>query len=453
MKPQDLYFSLPPRLQSVAVTAAGWRNHPSRYGRVYRSARAALPELDLYPWPELERVQWALLDGLFQHARSSAKFYAHKYRHLPDSFRPTGATLQAVPELGKEELRANVEDAYTLSARDSVELHTGGTTGKSLVVRMSMHDMQLRMAILDHFKARVGFENRQMRRVTFNGKHIVHADASRPPYWRYNAAVRQLIMSSFHVTESNLGSYVDALNDFRPESIDGFFSSIVEVAKYVERSGKRLNFVPIAIFPTSEMVDEDGRRVIERVFRAPVFNQYSSSEGAPFITECQARTLHVEPVTGVFEAGPHGDMLVTSIQTSGTPLIRYAIGDSIEFGETASCECGRWTPIIRTIHGRGNDFLYRSDGAKIQAGNVANIFKNVPNSVIEAQLRQVRIGAVHILIVVDKSRFEESHLQILRNEFASKFDRGTTLEISVVPAIERAKSGKKRLILNEVEPK
>ena len=45
--------------------------------------------------------------------------------------------------------------------------------GKSLVILMTVEDMMKSMSMLDYFKSWVGFKHKEMRRGTFNGKHIV----------------------------------------------------------------------------------------------------------------------------------------------------------------------------------------------------------------------------------------------------------------------------------------
>ncbi|MEY3120410.1 MAG: hypothetical protein RL548_767, partial [Bacteroidota bacterium] len=51
-------------------------------------------------------------------------------------------------------------------------------------------------------------------------------------------------------------------------------------------------------------------------------------------------------------------------------------------GEEKKCKCGSEAPIVKEIIGRKLDYLYTSDGAKINGGNIANIFKSIPNAII-----------------------------------------------------------------------
>ncbi|NBL00805.1 MAG: phenylacetate--CoA ligase family protein [Erysipelotrichia bacterium] len=250
-----------------------------------------------------------------------------------------------------------------------------------------------------------------------------------------------------------MGSYVNSLNYFKPQAIDGFFMSICDIANYIERHDIKLEFQPIAIFPTSETLTNSGRELLERVFKCKVYDQYASSEGAPFVTECKKQVLHIELATGVFEklTEDNDEILVTSFTTHGTPLIRYRIGDSMKIdSESAKCFCGNEAPIVKEIQGRKLDFLYTSKGAKINGGNIANLFKNMPNALVRAQTIQDQMDEVRILLEVDKRLYKKEYDELLKDEFEHKFGSDTKIIIEHVDEIPREKSGKFRMIKNNI---
>ncbi len=145
------------------------------------------------------------------------------------------------------------------------------------------------------------------------------------------------------------------------------------------------------------------------------------------------------------------EILVTSFLNYGTPLIRYRIGDSMVFEEhNKLCECGFNTPLIKSIEGRKVDYLYSTNGAKINLGNVSNIFKNVPNTIIKSQLIQESMNHLTVKIVVDNN-FSQKHKDLLIDEIKHKFGNDMKVDIEIVDDIPREKSGKHRLIVNKVE--
>lgn len=451
-----IYDHSPVFLQNLAVTISGKGKASRRYGSEYAQFRAFLKECDSWSREELLAYQQRELNAFLSFVRTNSRYYQDLYAgiDLPDPF--TVDDLRLLPIVTKEMLRENIEHIVTIDRRAASIGHTGGTTGKSLTVYNRPMDGQRRMAILDHFKSRHGFENGQMRKATFNGKYIIPVGNKTPVFWRHNAAIKQRIYSSFHLTEKNLPLYVADMNEFRPAAIDGFFSSIYEIASFILRHGVDLKFTPIAIFPTSETVTPRERLIIEQAFRCPVRDQYASSEGAPFITECTHGRLHYETISGVFEecnlpgAEPH-ETLVTSFSTYGTPLIRYRIGDVVELADSSeSCGCGLHTPLVKRIGGRRADFLYSDNGAKVNSGQIANIFKSCPNSVVRAQIVQNEVGRVEIRVIPDRRLFGTSDQDSIRAAARQTLGRGTAITIVLTDEIERARSGKHRLIVNNV---
>ncbi len=79
-----------------------------------------------------------------------------------------------------------------------------------------------------------------------------------------------MLYSSFHLTEGNIPYYIESLNNFKPEAIDGFVSSIYEIAFYIKRKNVKLEFQPKVIFPTSETLTEEHRKTIEEAFNCKV---------------------------------------------------------------------------------------------------------------------------------------------------------------------------------------
>lgn len=449
---EGVYNVLPVSMQNLMVSVRGLANEPVRYGRQYHEHRTFLEEFDRWSLEEKLQYQNDELVRFLSYAVDNSPFYHDLYRDVDLARIRTVEDLRSLPIIDKEILRVNAEQLATIPRRGSLEWHTGGTTGKSLVVRATPEDMMRRMATLDHFKARHGFEHRRMRRATFNGKHVVPPARPRAPYWRYNASCKQLILSAFHLTETNMGAYVDALNDFRPMAIDGFFTCICDVASYIERRERKLTFRPVAVFPTSETLTAPGRDLIKRVFGCGVFDQYASSEGAPFVTECSHGSMHIEHSSGVFEAaGTEDEVLVTSFTTHGTPLIRYRIGDRMRFSDSTNCACGVESLRVESIEGRRLDFLYRADGMRISAAYMNNLFKHIPSAIVRSQFIQEQLGSVTMLVEADPKLYRPEYDALLDEEFVRLFGSTTTLEIVHVDGIPREPSGKLRFIRNEVQ--
>jgi phenylacetate-CoA ligase len=443
-----LYGRLPAPLQTAAVTVRGAQLALERYGAVYRRTLRELPAVFALSAGELEALQMERLRELVSYAQRHSPFYREALAGVDAAALRRVEDLRALPVMEKETLRARAPEVYTLPLSRAVEGHTGGTTGKSLVVAYTKGDFQRRMAELDHFRGHHGARH-GMRRATFTGKHVVGRERHGNVFWRTNWVLRQRFYSTFHLAPDYLPYYLDDLERFRPQVIDGFPAAITDLADAVLRRGRPLSFRPVAVFTSAEPLYPHQRERLRAVFGVEPRDQYASSEGAPVIVECRAGRLHLLPHTGVVEEDENGDALVTSFTTHGTPLIRYRIGDRIHMDGDQRCDCGWNMPVVREIEGRAADFLYTPEGARIYAVNFANAIKNLPNALVRAQFVQHARDRVQVRLEVDPARFDpHAHVAQVRREVRDRLGEAVRVDVDVVPKIERTDGGKFRMIVN-----
>jgi len=392
-----------------------------------------------------------LLDWAVKHS----VFYREFYKNVKISEIRSLGDIKKLPVLDKETLRKHIKDVYTINPKKGILCFTGGTTGKSLCVVRTKKDEQKRMAYLDFFKLKHGFVNIKMKSARFNGKNIIPLGQKGKCFWRDNIFIKQRIYSSFHISQNNIPYYIDNLNKFKPVVIDGFVTSIYEVAKYMKEHSIKPQFKLLAVFPTSETVLPIHREVISEVFGCPVRDQYASSEGAPFITECTEGYMHENIDTGVFEHVKTGNgtkLIVTSFSSYGTPLIRYDIGDNvIESDSDNLCKCNSSHPIVKGIDGRKAEYLVSKERGNINLGNLSNIVKELPNCVEKIQFIQNNIDQIEIYMVIDRNLYKSEYDQLILKEMTYRFGEKMSFKLIKVRDIAREKSGKYCMIKNNIK--
>lgn len=89
----------------------------------------------------------------------------------------------------------------------------------------------------------------------------------------------------------------------------------------------------------------------------------------------------------------------------------------------------------------------------MNAGNVANLLKNIPNAIIRAQFQQEKMDEITAVLEVEPTLYKQEHEKRLREEFYHKFGPNLKVNIKIVEEIPREKSGKYRMIVNTVESK
>ena len=143
--------------------------------------------------------------------------------------------------------------------------------------------------MLDIFRERFGYRTRA-KTAWFSGKNIITAsDIKKNVFWKTDVVRNIRYYSTFHMSYKNLIHYLNDLNKFKPEFVVGFPSSLYELARFAEIENYKLEFNSRAIFPTAETLIENEITSIENLFNCGAYNQYASSDGAPFLLECEKK--------------------------------------------------------------------------------------------------------------------------------------------------------------------
>jgi phenylacetate-CoA ligase len=445
-----LYKALPVWAQNSGLTMYGYLLRHRRYGGGHREALAELERTQWLGAADLQALQLKALNQLLGVARQ-VPFY--QGRSLPRGPVRSTDELQDVPLLGKDELQRAGTATIAPDQPRPLEIHTGGTTGKPLTVFCDRASLRRNYAFFERFKRWAGI-GPKARVATFAGRMVVPPEASDPPFWRWNGAMRTTLFSSYHISPATLPAYVAELSRFKPDLIDSYPSSLVPLATYLLDQGIQ-TVRPRAIITSSETLVDADRALIEAAFGCRVFDHYGAAEMVAFITQCEAGSYHANPEYGIAEIltdgrparpGESGDLVATGLINPIMPLIRYRTGDTAVFGDT-SCACGRAFPIIAKIEGRRDDVLITPDGRRI--GRLDPIFKST-QGLYETRIVQDAIDRVRIEGVV-VGEFTAADEQDLVTQLQARMGPLVTVEFVRVPSIPRTSSGKFRAVVNNVK--
>lgn len=451
MNPDKIYQHLPNFIQNWLISLFNFLAYRKRYGGNYRKYRKLYKENRSLSYDELITIQEKNLQNFLVHSFNNSSYYNQLYSNAPNL-----SDFKNLPILKKEDLRKNIKKIVTIDKNQAIVSKTGGTTGKSLEVYYTPDDMQNRFAMLDDFRSRFGYELGK-KTAWFSGKNILNArDIKKKRFWKFDYLYKVRYYSTFHIKEDYLRYYINDLIKYKPEYIVGFPSSLKDIADYGLRNNIEFPKSIKAIFPTAETITPTMRYSIETFFNAPMYNQYASSEGAPFIFECRNRNLHLELQSGVFEVlddnqqiSKSGDLVVTSFTTHGTPLIRYDIGDAISLSDE-TCNCGNNNPLVKEILGRVDDFLWSIENGKINLGNISNTLKDV-HGLVQFQAIQNDLNKIEIYYITDKSFFSNNDFAKFKSNWKDRMGYQMDLDFIEVDEISTEKSGKFRIIKNNIK--
>ena len=447
MELMDIYNHSPIWIQNILTTIKGYSLKRRRFSKEYKTALKEYLNRNYSDYQQLLDYQWIRTEELINYAYQNSSFYQKLYDGIDLKEVATKRDITMLPVLEKEIVRGNIIDIYTIPEKEAFKSNTSGTSGKSICFWYTKSDLQRRMAYLDAFKIRCGFIPMKMKRASFNSAKIVPPNQKMNIFWRDNLSIRQRIYSGYHCKGENLQYYVENLKKFQPASIDGYPSAIYEVANYINNNSVMLGFKPVAIFPTAETLLSFQKVAIEKAFHCPVYNQYASSEGAPYVVGCKANHLHYCMDTGIIEFLDDGEILVTCFETHGTPLIRYKIGDKMFLSEESKCTCGIDMPIVASIEGRNTDYILSKQNGKVTSVFLSLVSEEFLNSIKEMQYIQNTIDTVDVYIVVDNN-YSESMNEIILKKLHYSLGDDMEINIHIVSELHKESSGKCRFVIN-----
>lgn len=447
-----LYLRAPVWMQNVLLSGYGRLLRRRRYGGVHRRHLAWLMETQWLPAEDLQRLQVDRLNRQIAIARAAVPLY--RDRGLPEREIESLDDLRDLPLLRKDDLRRPRAELVAEAQRRGkpVEIHTGGTTGKPLVIHCDAPTLQRNYAFFERLKRWAGVPA-DARVATFAGRTVVPPDQTAPPFWRRNRAARTTLFSSYHLSEASLPAYAAELRALQPALIDSYPSSLEPIARHLLANGID-DIRPTAVITSSETLTPAVREVVEAAFGCRVFDHYGAAEMAALVTQCERGRYHPNPEFGVLEVladgepappGERGEIVATGFVNPVLPLIRYVTGDTAVAGGER-CPCGRAFPVLEAIEGRRDDVLVTPEGRRI--GRLDPIFKSV-SSFYETRI--VQTAADHVRVeVVPASTYDPHDEARLLEELRRRIGPSMAVELVQVESLPRTASGKLRAVVNEV---
>jgi phenylacetate-CoA ligase len=458
-----LYDFAPAPLQDAMVSAFSARLERQRYGGRFAEFKELLAESQWWDAQKMRAWQDERLRAIVRHAHDNVPYYRELFeRHgvRPDQFRGL-EDLHRIPVLTRETIKSRIEDLKSRHPDDRkpLEGHTSGTTGSPLTVFYGRDMVTLNYAALDRQYLWTGtrLASDGDRVAVVRGNVIVPLTQARPPFWRYNRNLNQILMSSFHLKPDNLPSYFEALREFKPKVIDGYPSSLYVLAKVLLNRGERLPLT--AAVTSSETLYDFQRETIEQAFECRVFDYYGAAERVVFAVECDHHQgLHVCEEYGVTEfvgdgdvplpAGEEGLMVGTSLHNTAMPMIRYRTTDRTGF-KAQACSCGRPLPLLADVTTKAEDLLRLRDGRLIPPSVLTHPFKPL-DSIEASQLVQTDLDRL-LVRLIPRPEYSEKHGHQLIHDLKSRLGQDMRIDIELVDSMPRTARGKFKWVTSQVD--
>jgi len=419
----------------------------------YRAYKKFLAESQWWSEQHLLDYQLEHLKATIRSAYKNVPYYRGKmqvYGIKPDDIKSIDFIVR-LPILEKEEVRQNYRDMLAVNTFPPIlyKCHTSGSTGKPLTLYRDLNNVGFEHAMLmrQWQWAKLGPNDRY---ATLKGEMIPQIKTRNNIFWSFSPVENKLYMSSYHLSERNVGRYVTALREHHIKAVEGYPSSLYALAKLMLNKNIR---VPMkSALTTSETLVPRQKAVIEQAFQCQVYDYYGMAERVAAIHTCEYGRHHLVPEYSLVEfirndalSGGLYEVVGTTFTNKAMPLIRYKVGDIIKPSHE-QCPCGRNYPVIDKIVGRTDDYIITPSGKLV--GRLDHVFKGAKN-LIEAQIFQPDTENVILRIVPDQF-FKQSDADSILNKLQKRLGEPMHLEIEQLTFIPRTENGKLKTVISEV---
>ncbi len=376
---------------------------------------------------EMKAYQEKRLRQIVLHAVQNVPYYRELFEnlHLKAEDIRSLEDLKQIPILTKETLASQFQRLQALNRaryRPQV-LHTSGTTGRQLAFLEDRHSNVLEFVYYWRSWGWAGYRLGD-RFASFASPYFMkHFDQAKPVNHAFKRALGWLLLSGLSLSYEKIDGYTDLMRRYKIKFLQGMPSELYYFSLFLrERKIKDLHFK--AVFSAGEILLPYQRKTIESVLKSPVYDAYGHMERTVAISECPARSLHVHSDYGILErvdikpAGADKNLkmasiLGTTLYNFSMPLLRYDVGDNVEFEEEAeSCVCGRGLPVVKRIAGRRNDVIVTPEGQIIPC--LFLVFDEAPN-IVMGQFVQEEVESLRIRIVRSPAYTTENETELLAN--------------------------------------
>ncbi len=390
------------------------------------------PATELYLWQEEKK--WEIVNHHLKHN----PFYKHILKSKPNNW-------EDIPILQKSDLQQPV-DAMMAEGYDKKNVYlsnTSGSSGHPFYFAKDKYAHALSWALVKH---RLGQFNIGLNALQVRFYGIPLDKKSYLTEKLKDKLSSRKRFQVFDLSDEVLAEFLNYFKRHKVKFIYGYTSSILYFAKYLLSRDINLKSICPSLkvcIVTSELCIPEDKKTIADAFGIRVAIEYGSSElsvmGFEFPNEEMISSDELIYFENIEQPDGTTRLLCTSLFNKAFPLIRYSIGDSVEFDFNAE---GR--RIITKINGRVNDFVKLPSG-KTAAGFT---FYYISRSILEStgclkefRVRQTKIDTF-ILDVVATEKLTSEEIEDIKNKVEMYLEPGLIIEINYVNEIAKKANGK-----------
>lgn len=433
-------------IKKMAYLAKWWMLRP----RAFRAA-AELKHNEHESFSQHEALK-AIVKSAFLNVPYYRKLYGGVGFELKDMSQD--GWFEKLPVLTKEAVRKNFDELFNPSLRKFAKYYTtGGSTG---VPTRTGYDSRLPEEVYSWrlqrwFGVNPWDDHAYIWRDT--RRSVVSRAVNKLLWW----PSRHLKLDASVMTEQSIMNFLSRYARLKPTLLYGYVGAVTQVAEFV--LSRKLEYLVQnealkCVWVTSAPITDVQRALLSDVFGAPVCDQYGSCEIRGIAQQCPCgKGLHVNTEHVFVEfvdaqnisvaKGEYGKTLLTNLEDTVFPLIRYENGDRGRWLKE-KCKCGMALPCIDSVKGRQVESFTLPSGKVVNGEYLTTIFDSAPDSVRNFRVVQHAGGNITVEYVAGSRAVPEG----IKKDFINNIGGEVPVEFVQVESICHDR-GKLRFIVRE----
>ena len=412
---------------------------------------------DTLTYEELLAQNWEKRKQIVKHALDHTKFYKKRYSSIGSAKNTieTEKDFNKLPVLTRSDLNNHFSDiiADNVAKPNYVKATTSGSTGATISVlhdkRYPFAPMQWRVLRWWNIKP---YENQAF--IYRFPRTLSQKLINRILWW----PTKRIFLARSEMDASHINKFIAKFNQIKPTLLQGYVDVVYEFALYL-RDNRIEMHPPKAVWVTSAPLTVQQRQTMQEVFKAPVYDQYGSTEIMWLSSECTEQNglhvmtdvRHIEIVDENNIPVPNntwGKILVTDLHNYAFPLIRYEIGD---YGRLLDrkCPCGIPLPLMDSVRGRQSDVVKTPSGKKLFGDFLTSIFDEYPNAIRDFQIVQAKDYSVKLFYVPVPDKDVAPIIASVKNKLDKELNAEIVTKPYMVDKIEQI-NGKTPFIISHI---
>ena len=391
---------------------------------------------------KINRYQFEKLKDVLIHSYNNVPYYHDLFDQVsfnPHKFSDFGQ-MSDIPFLTREIVRDNFD---RLRSRKKIKNGyyagtTGGSSGIPLKLLLDYDSIGRESAFIYHYRKKLGYK--------LDGKLVTFRQASEfsSRLWEYNPMHNEIVFLPMKISRLTINEYAKKINEFQPDYLNGYLSSIWYFAKLLDEFKIKLNINIKGIFLTSENLDPRQREFIENFFGVKSMTFYGHSERCVMAEEVDPAKYKFDPHYGyaelILSEANRYSIVGTGFLNYTMPFIRYRTDDSCSPLEKHYVIEGKRSSTLGLV-GINDEFLPST------AFDLENpVFRHI----LTYQLIQEEKGKADLLLIPG-SNFKKAELEHIKNEINKATKGIIVIDVKLVDNLVLSNRGKFQMYVSKVK--